>query len=324
MSFPNIRPSTLLLLLIALAGCGYDRATSSYQLPPTASPADTTVDDRVPFSLDGLWTDGGTSAASVAFDARGTMWVASSGDSRLRAFASASLAGTRESNATRVILPTAGSIDAPSAIAFDRAHRLWVANSGNGTLVRFDTTQIDATGSPVPTVVISGVGRPASMAFDASGALWMSDSRAGTVVKYTPAQLATSGSPKPALSLGATWTFLPSPSGLAFDAAGRLWIAGAEKNEIVAFTPETLARAGKKEPEIILTLDQNFFLVPGGLSFDVDGNLWIMGNAGTIAKLDQSQLASSGSPVPSAQRRLSGLAQFSNLAFWPRPAGLSF
>lgn len=326
MSFTNIRPRTVLLLLIALAGCGYDRATSSYQLPPAAPPVDTTVDERVPTSLDGLWTASGTSSgrSSVAFDARGTMWVASAADSRLLAFAPASPARTRESNASRVIFPIEGSIDAPRAIAFDRAHRLWVANAGNGTLVRFDTTQINATGIPVPSVVISGVGQPASIAFDASGALWVSDSRAGTVAKYSPAQLAASGAPAPALSLGATWTFLPNPSGIAFDAAGRLWMSGAQKNEIVAFTPETLARAGKKEPAIVLTLAQNFVLISGGLSFDVDGNLWIMGAAGAIAKLDQSQLATSGSPVPSVQLRLSGPELFGNLAFWPRPAGLSF
>lgn len=358
MSFVHIRPSSVLLLLLALAGCGYDRATSgyAYPTPPGSPPVDTASDDRVPSSLDGLWTASGTSAAllqlaptqlaksaelaavttvttssaslsalnSVAFDARGTMWVASAEDSRVLAFAPDSLARTRESSASRVLFPTAGSIDGPIAIAFDRAHRLWVANSGNGTLVRFDTTQLGATGFPVPAVVISGVGHPASIAFDASGALWVSDSRAGTVVKYASTQLTTSGSPAPVVSLGATWTFLPNPSGIAFDAEGTLWMAGAQKNEIVGFTSETLARAGRKVPDVVLTLARNFFLVSAGLSFDGDGNLWIMGDAGAIGRLDQSQLATSGSPAPSVQLRLSGQALFWNLAFWPRPAGLSF
>ena len=130
---------------------------------------------------------------SVAFDTDGSLWVAGRDDSRLLRFAPSALAGGGERLAATVILPNAGSVDQPTGLAFDRQHRLWVANNHNGTLARFDREQLAAGGAVAPAVVLTIGGRPTGLAFDASGALWVSDHAAVTIAKFSAAQLEASG-----------------------------------------------------------------------------------------------------------------------------------
>jgi sugar lactone lactonase YvrE len=114
-----------------------------------------------------------------------------------------------------------GSIDGPLMIAFDGTGNLWVANgnfSGVNTVVDFTPSQLAASGTPAPTVVLSAnsgsLGNPAGLAFDASGDLWVANV-AGSLVEFTPSQLVTSGDPAPSATV--TGTSLSGPFGLAFD-----------------------------------------------------------------------------------------------------------
>src|SRR5439155_940405 len=144
----------------------------------------------------------------------------SADDNRLLAFESAALTSSGFKAATAVIAPNAGSLSAPTGLAFDPAHRLWVANHDNGTLVRFDGAQLAAGGAPVPAVVLSGLGHPTALAFDGEGSLWVVGG-AGTLTKFARTSLGASGAPEPSARLTITghqvlWSaaFWPRPAGL--------------------------------------------------------------------------------------------------------------
>lgn len=334
---PAVFP-TLLTLVLMLAGCAND-ATPSLPLPP-------------PSSQDGLWTVSGSvsqivrldptqladtgqrdpatslttpsallhTLAGVAFDAAGTLWIASEDDSLLLAFAPDALAGSGRRPATTVITPSRGSLNGPIGLAFDQRHRLWVANDQSATVIRFDTGQLTAGGALTPAVVLSVPGTPVAIAFDAAGSLWVCDNQFHLIYKYTAAQLAASGSPPPALILTGGGALL-SPTGLAFDAAGTLWVANNGRNSLVAFSPAQLAGSGPSAPAIVISSNGGSLSIPLGLAFDGDGGLWIIGGTGVLTRLAPASLSATGAPAPDARLRISGRSVFWSLAFWPKPAG---
>lgn len=258
---------------------------------------------------------------AVAFDRAGTMWIASADDSLLLGFAPAALSSSGSRVATTVISSTAGSLSGPAGLAFDSQHRLWVANSGNGTLVRFDPAQLAAGGARSPAVVLSGQGHPVSLAFDAAGALWVSDHQFHTIVTYGAAQLTASGSPPPLQVLTAA-NSLVNPDGLAFDAAGTLWVANTGAQNLLAFTPAQLAGIGPAAPHIVIDSRAGSLSAPVGLAFDGGGNLWVAGGAGVLAKFSRTRLRAGGAPTASARLEITGHTLFWSVAFWPRPGAL--
>ena len=339
----DFRAGTLLVMMMALmTACAYDSAGPEYDPVPDSEPVNGmwTVSATVPSILrlapSQLVTGGSLSpstrlttisanlfqANSVAFDTDGTMWIASQDDATLVSFAPAVLVASGARTASVVITATHGSLNSPTALAFDKQHRLWVANSANGTLVRFDREQLAASGAPEPAVVIAGGGRPRGMAFDAAGSLWMSDGLAPRVVKYGTAQLETSGAPVPEVTLGSFDRSLASPTGLAFDEAGNLWVANLGVQSVVAFSPDQQTRSGTSLPHIELSSKFPGASLPVGLAFDAEGSLWVVSADGAILKYDRTIILESGSPLPSVEVTVGGHSLFWSAAFWPRPAGL--
>jgi sugar lactone lactonase YvrE len=259
---------------------------------------------------------------SVAFDTDGTMWVASQEDSVLIAFPPAALSASGVRTASVVIASSGGSVSSPIALAFDRQHRLWLANAQSGTIVRFDRAQLSSSGRPVPAVVVSGVGRPRGLAFDAAGSLWVSDGHGSRVVKYGPAQLAVTGAPAPAVVLSSVETPLAAPSGLAFDAAGNLWVANLRRQSVVAFSRSQLAVSTSDSPQIELLPSVLGALIPVGLAFDANGALWVVSADGSLIKYDAVVLGRSGAPRPSVALTLDSHSLIWSAAFWPRPPGV--
>lgn len=258
----------------------------------------------------------------VAFDAAGTLWVASHSDSVLAGFRAAAIARSGATDASIVIRQTGRSLSGPAGLAFDAAHRLWVSNVGNGTLVRYDAEQLTQSGAPVPEVVISGLGDPAALAIDRSGTLWVSDTRNRTISGYRAAQLEASGSPAPAIVLSANGPSLANARGIAFDAAGNLWVANSAARTIVAFSPAQLAASGTPTPRVVLSAAEGALPVPVALAFDSTGNLWAMSNTGILEKFEAADLAASGAPVPAVRLELTDYLLVWGIAFWPVPEGL--
>jgi sugar lactone lactonase YvrE len=245
---------------------------------------------------------------SIAFDSDGTMWIASQEDSTLLGFAPSALSSSASVVATTRIASTNGSLSGPTGLAFDRQHRLWVANPSNRTIVRYDRSQLAAGGAQTPAVVLVGPGRPTALAFDAAGSLWVSDINSSKVFKYTASQLEASGLPTPAVVLSRNATSLVNPSGLAFDKFGNLWVANAGSRRISAFTPEQLEANGSPDPRIVLSPSAGSVELPEGLAFDSDGSLWVMGGDGVLVKFESASLRATDAPEPKRPPR----------AHWPR------
>ena len=258
----------------------------------------------------------------VAFDDDGTMWVTSESDSVLVGFSPATLGKHGFTVANTRIALVAGSLSGPTSVAFDAQHRLWVANSANGTIVRFDRDQLSSSGAPVPTVTISGLAHPGSLAFDATGAIWISDTRSQSIVSFTAAQLATSGTPTPHVVVSVARDSRSSPAGIAFDDQGNLWIADAALQRVLSFSPEQLSTSGTPTPHVTITTHDGSLIVPAGLAFDADGSLWVISGSGALEKFARASLAVSGAPSPSVRLELKRYVLFWSLAFWPKPAGL--
>ena len=333
--------STVALLFAISTSCGYDSTSPIYNPPVvlsniglwTSSGSPSEILRLEPTQLNGSGnltarTAINTSSStlftlnSIAFDTDGTMWVASQDDSTLLSFAPAKLGASGSVDASTFIESTDGSLSGPAGLAFDRQHRLWVANFSNGTLVRFDRGQLAAGRTQIPAIVINGPGHPTGLAFDASGALWMSDSRSNKIVKYSAEQLETSGFLTPAVVLSPLGTTLVNPTGLAFDASGNLWVANSGSQRIVKFSSEQLAATGSPVPQTILTPAAASAYFPEGLAFDSDGSLWVITVDGILDKFTSNQLLATGTPEPSVHLILPDRLLFWSVAFWPKPSGL--
>jgi sugar lactone lactonase YvrE len=331
--------TVLLALAVANGGCDPAITTAPLPSPPTSA---------------ALWTISGSSAAiirfdeaqlngtdslrpatmvttssarlftlaGVAFDSSGTLWIASADDSMLLAFDQASLSRSGSSLATTVIESVAGSLSAPTGIAFDRAHRLWVANHENGTLVRFTVDQLSSGGPQQPAVVISGLGNPAAVAFDASGSLWVSDNVAHTISRFAAPQLESSGKHTPEIVLSALPGSILHPSGLAFDEAGTLWVANLGTQAVIAFGSDQLSRSGAPFPRRVLAPTADPLRLPVGLAFDATGNLWVVGGTGTLTRFDKASLDSTGPVEPRVRFSVTEHSLLWSAAFWPTPVGL--
>jgi len=137
----------------------------------------------------------------------------------------------------------------PSAIAFDSAGNLYLANSHDGIVTKFAP---DGSNS----VFASGFSWPIGVAFDAAGNLFLADIATGNISKISP-----DGNVSPYLT---GYAHLYS---LTFDAAGNLYVAYADSNNN--------GFVDKVTPAKVVTTFASGFYAPTGLVFDAAGNLYV-------------------------------------------------
>ncbi len=332
--------SAISLFIIILSACGTD--SSPAPTPPAAttpsglwtvagvSGALVRLDPiqlvdtgkRIPASVLTTPSAGLATVSAVAFADDGTLWVASQDDSALLGFFPGTLGGSGVRTADVIISSNHGSLSAPAGLAFDRAGQLWVTNSGNGTIVRFDPAQL-VSGAPTPAVTISGLSHPTGVAIDRVGGMWFTDRVANTVSRFTFGELARSGTPQPTVAIRSTGGSLSSPTGIAIDSSGALWVANAQTSTLASFGFDQIRDSGATVPRVLISSNVVGSMVfPEGLAFDSAGSLWVVSIGGELSKFTIDQLAATGNPVPSVHLRILGRVLFWGVALYPVPTGL--
>jgi sugar lactone lactonase YvrE len=252
----------------------------------SGSPADLVL-GQADFTNNGAaTTSGGMSSPKAVFlDASGTLWVADTGNNRVLRFASAS-AKTKGAQADGVLgqsgFTTAGTgsdasgMSSPTGICADAAGHLFVADTINNRVLRFDSaaTKADTDGSPADHVLgqptLSGgyaatsaqkLSAPANLSLDADGTLAVADTnnkrcllwaRAASLGDSAAATVVLGQSDFNAQGGGLTAARFNDPKSAKFDTAGRLWLVDSSARRVLRFDPAPML-GGNFQPALAAT-----------------------------------------------------------------------
>ena len=278
------------------------------------------------FSGDGgLATAAGLSSPTdVAVDSLGNLYIADSGNHRIRKVDTSgtitTIAGTGVSGFSGDGGPaTAAELSSPEDVALDGSDNLYIADSNNNRLRKVDTS-----GTITSLVTILG-GSTTGLAIDASGNVYISESRSDWVKKVDTSGTITifagteGGSGFSGDGGAATAAELSSPTDVALDSSGNLYIADLGNHRIrkvdTSGTITTFAGTGKSGfsgdggPATAARLDQ-----PLGVAVDSSGNLYISellnnrvrkvdtaGTISTVAGVGDSRFGGDGGPATRAR-----------------------
>jgi hypothetical protein len=122
-----------------------------------------------------------------------------------------------------VITYSGGGLSTPKGIATDASGNVWVANSGGGSVTKFDALGInanDTTGflSGANGYAVGAGSAPAAIAIDTNGNAWVANTGNSTV-----SEISGTGSTVTPFSGGG----LSSPTSVAIDANNNVWIANS-------------------------------------------------------------------------------------------------
>ena len=154
----------------------------------------------------------------IAFDPSGNLWVSDSG--ALKEFSVAQLAASgAPAPAVTITDDGLGSLNGPEGITFDAKGNLWVAVFFSNLVVGYSSSQLTASGSPVPAVIVrsgdqSGLNNPCGLAFDPTGNLWVSNPTTSWLLEFVAKQLTSPSSPKPVVFVASG--SLVSPCAMAY------------------------------------------------------------------------------------------------------------
>ena len=212
--------------------------------------------------------------------------------------------------------PNASNLYSPEAVAFDSKGDLWVADGGNNRVLEYahpvsddqpaalviGQTKFNSSAKPYADTTASNLSSPAAIAFDSQGDLWVADQGNSRVLEYAPpfssGQAASLVIGEPDFtsyySTSVTPSSLRSPSGLAFDSHGDLWVADTADNRVLEYAaPLSSGQAA------VLVIGQSNFTSsapgyyptastlesPAAVTFDSQGDLWIVDGAGRVLEL---------------------------------------
>ena len=260
----------------------------------------------------------------LCFDGAGRLWVADTGNNRVLAFfgaatlrsgAAADIVLGQPNMNTSVAAVSATGMESPQAVCVDQAGYLWVADWWNSRVLRFNANaqrgaaalgvlgQPNMTTKGDPPASAMTVGRPTSLLAGPGGRLWVGDSSSYRVLRFDSAASKSNGAAANAVIGQPNFTAtgasnaqgrIGTPTGLALDLQGDLWVADFSHARLVRFdTP-----AGATSPAIGLIGQENWGMgiastelsrvrfLPTALLFTPGGSLWVADNgAGRLLKL---------------------------------------
>jgi sugar lactone lactonase YvrE len=264
------------------------------------------------------------------FDNAGNLWVlgATTADPPLARYRASTL-GTSGAKTPDVTIdsPSFGSgIPGVTVVAFDQAGNLWVSVEAANKVVRFTPEQLSVTGTPTAAVEIDGINGPSGIAFNAAGSMFVSASGDAKIARFDKDRVYGSGTGAILANLmiaastpGPVIGPLTSPTGLAFDTSGNLWVNF--DGTLAKLTPDDFSGTGTKTVTPAIQIRTDVLSLPVGIAFDSAGALWLAHSAGKLARLDPSQLTTSGAVAPAAVITSSDLAYAGWFAIYPAPTG---
>jgi sugar lactone lactonase YvrE len=271
---------------------GFDAA----HLASSTDPApDVTLETPSSSKIDGLVADG-----------TGGLWALDSDGDRLFMFDPSDL-GTDGLPSPRITIT--GLPSGPTAAAFDQDGGLWISLRGDDALIHFSADQLAVNGAPTPDRTLTGLLGPRGLAFDGAGNLWVANLAAGALAAYSPDQLALGGLLSPIVEIGNSSDSLDSPTGLAFDDVGNLWVANLFVDSVVRFGASQLAASGSPIPEAVLVASAGSLEGPGGLALDGSGDLWVTNSFGdSLVRFgDPASLVGKVTPEPATTIAIDGV-----------------
>jgi DNA-binding beta-propeller fold protein YncE len=256
----------------------------------------------------------------------GDLYIADTGDHEVMRLtlggALTVVAGTGTAGAPTPGPATASNLGGPSGLAVDRAGNLYIADgagpSGNplveevapdGTLSIFAGTGTRAQPLLGPATA-SPLRAPAGVAVDASGDVFIADETANVVAKVTTAGLLSifagraSGLAGTPTAGTATNSRLHTPTGVATDAAGDLYIADTANNRVEEVTPadrlSVLAGTGfSGAPTYGVSALSSRLSAPAAVAVSTDGVIYIANTtSGTVDRLAPALPSITAAPTP--------------------------
>lgn len=248
---------------------------------------------------------------------------ANNASGQLLGFAGADLAATGAPGA-KVAMKGAPGAGVGSAVAFDKDGNLWTlgGTTTDVALSRYPAASFAASGEKTPdrkiAPVLPGcVPQLTALAFEPSGALWINVLCADRLLRVAPETLSASNEYTPAETDFALGTH--GPRGIAFDAAGNMWVADATSLHLYPAASLAAGQAHVSTFKIDVKTAGDAELPPDALAFDKDGNLWVTSFGGNkVSKLTPADLLPVGSAksvVPSVTMTISVGALLESLAF---------
>ena len=242
----------------------------------------------------------GTGAKGITVDpSTGKVFVCDTANSRVLRFASgaalisgAAAEGVLGQNFFWGQAPGSESRDMrnPSAVAMDHNGHLWVADTGNHRVLRFDTAASAENGrwadavlgqgfgsfdTNLPATTIDGMRFPQGLVVQSSfnrttqtwttTNLWVADSANNRVLRFNNPVTAVNGANASAVlgqsvfntaSFGSAAAAMNQPTGLALDSQGVLWVADTVNNRVLRFDAATAKANGAAADSLLL---QNAF-----------------------------------------------------------------
>ena len=242
----------------------------------------------------------------ISVDGAGNVYVADTGNNSIRKVTSAgvvtTLAGPAGVSRGSDGVGSAARFYNPTASAVDGAGNVYVADRQNFTIRKISTNGAVTTlaGTAGLSGTTDGTGSaarfsyPDCLALDGAGNLYVTDTNNDTIRKITPAGIVTTFAGAPfyfgsADGVGSAARF-ESPSGIALDAAGNLYVADSLNDTIRKITPAgvvtTLAGTAGASGSADGTGSAARFLYPYGMAVDAAGNVYVADlNNDTIRKI---------------------------------------
>ena len=245
----------------------------------------------------------------------GAVFVSDSNQHRVLRFASvASLSSGAGAEAvlgqptfnTRAETTTAEGMAYPGGVAVDGSGTLWVADTSNHRVLRFDNAASKPSGaaadgvlgqasftSRFPSTSLHWMSGPSGVAVDSSGRLWVADTNNSRVLRFdNPAGKPNGAAADGVLGQPSSTSFprltnaqdLNMPSGVAVDGSGWLWVADTGNNRVLRFDSAASKPNGGSADGVLGQIDFSSntkttsaqgMASPCGVAVDASGRLWV-------------------------------------------------